>query len=344
MSALRLLPLLLAAVLAAASAHAQERALRYAGVNLAGAEFNSSKRPGTLHKDYTYPAAADYAYFAGQGMNIVRLPFLWERLQPLAGGEFDPAQLALIRKAVAQAGAQGQHLILDVHNYAKYQGARIGSEAVPVAAFADLWRRLALEFKDDDRVVFGLMNEPNAIGAKEWAGAAQAALDAIRATGAGNLVLVPGTAWTGAHSWSGSGYGGVSNATALQDLRDPGDRIAIEVHQYLDRDYSGTHAECVGPDIGVDTLRGFTAWLREHGRQGFLAEFAGGPGEVCRQAVDNMLAFIAGNDDVWLGWTWWAAGAWWKPDYPFNVQPGQDGGGKPQMEALARHARAATAP
>ena len=55
-----------------------------------------------------------------------------------------------------------------------------------------------------------------------------------------------------------------------------------------------------------------------------------------------MLAFIEQNGDVWLGWTWWAAGAWWKPGYPFNVQPGKDGSEKPQMALLARRARAVT--
>ena len=341
---LRCLPLLITAAMAAVPAHAQDRALRYAGINLAGAEFNSGKRPGTLYKDYTYPAATDYSYFAGQGMNIVRLPFLWERLQPQPSGELDAAQLALLKKAVAQAKAQGQHLVLDLHNYAKYDGARLGSEGTPPALLADLWRRLAEVFKDDDAVIFGLMNEPNAIGANEWAAAAQGAIDAIRATGARNLILVPGTAYTGAHSWASTSYGGVSNATALQSVRDPANRMAIEVHQYLDKDYSGTSPDCVSANIGVDKLRGFTEWLRQNGQQGFLGEFAGGPGEVCQQAVDNLLGFIEQNADVWLGWTWWAAGAWWKPDYPFNVQPGKDGSEQPQMPLLSRHARTATKP
>ncbi|MBO9716384.1 MAG: glycoside hydrolase family 5 protein [Pseudoxanthomonas sp.] len=336
--------LLLAAILAMPPAHAQSRVLRYAGVNLAGAEFNSGKRPGVLNKDYTYPAASDFGYFAGKGMNIVRLPVLWERLQPAAKGELDATQLALVKKAIGQAEAQGQHVILDVHNYAKYQGARIGSEGVPVDVLVDLWQRLATEFKDDDAVMFGLMNEPNAIGAGEWAGAAQAAIEAIRAAGANNLILAPGTAWTGAHSWASSGYGGTSNATALQGLRDPANRTVVEVHQYLDADYSGTSADCASPTIGVDKLRGFTEWLRQQGRQGFLAEFGAGPGEVCQQAVDNMLGFIEQNGDVWLGWTWWAAGGWWKPDYPFNVQPGKDGSEKPSIALLERHARAATQP
>ena len=63
--------------------------LKYVGVNLSGAEFNSRKKPGTLFKDYTYPAASDFSYFAGKGMNTIRLPFLWERVQPELNGQLD---------------------------------------------------------------------------------------------------------------------------------------------------------------------------------------------------------------------------------------------------------------
>lgn len=148
-----------------------------------------------------YAAASDYTYFAGVGMNTIRLPILWERLQPTASGELDPAQLALLQQAVARAKAAGMYLVIDIHNYAKYYGYKIGSPEVPVATFTDLWRRLALAFNSDNAVMFGLMNEPNNISASDWAGAAQAAIDAIRRTGANNLILVPGALWTGAHSW-----------------------------------------------------------------------------------------------------------------------------------------------
>ena len=320
---------------------ARDPALRYAGVNLAGAEFNSAKKPGTLYKDYLYPADADYAYFAAQGMNIIRLPFLWERLQPQANGDFDADQLGLLHTAVERAKSHGQKLILDVHNYAKYQGQRIGSDEVPVAAFADLWKRLANEFKGDDAVIFGLMNEPNALTAPAWAAMAQSAIEAIRGTGAGNLILVPGTAYSGAHSWlSAAAGGGTSNGQALlATIRDPSNRIAFEVHQYLDQNSSGTSGQCVSASVGRERLRAFTDWLRSNGKVGFLGEFGVGTDATCLSALDDMLSFIADNGDVWLGWSYWAAGAWWKSDYPFNVQPGKDGSDKAQTPILSRHAK-----
>ncbi|HYM86178.1 MAG TPA: glycoside hydrolase family 5 protein, partial [Pseudoxanthomonas sp.] len=240
---------------------------------------------------------------------------------------------------VSRAKAQNLRVVLDVHNYARYYGKRIGTPETPVAVFADFWSNLAAEFKDDDAVVFGLMNEPNGIDADDWADAAQAGLNAIRATGARNLVLVPGTAYSGAHSWNSTWYGGTSNGEALLAITDPANRIAFEAHQYLDADYSGTSGECQSEQIGAQKLQGFTDWLRRHNKQGFLGEFGVGSGPVCLSALEAMLDHIQSNADVWLGWTYWAGGAWWKQDYPFNVQPDKSGTQKAQMLVLSKQAR-----
>lgn len=335
--------LLLAGTLAFAPfVHAQQ-ALRYAGVNLAGAEFKASKKPGTLFKDYTYPSDKDFAYFAGQGMNLVRLPFLWERLQPTPNGEFDATQLKLLVKTAESAQKAGITLLLDVHNYGEYNGQKIGSEAVPDAVFADLWRRLASEpaFANNPKVLFGLMNEPHDVSARDWARSAQAAIDAIRATGAKNLILVPGTAWSGAHSWNSAVAGrGTSNADALAGLKDPADQLAYEAHQYLDSDSSGTKPECVDAQVGARRLEGFTKWLAENKKVGFLGEF--GASAQCVEALDKMLAYMQDHPQQWLGWSYWAAGGWWPPTYMFNVQPDKDGNAKPQMATLRKYAEAIT--
>ncbi len=316
--------------------------LEYAGVNLAGAEFNSSKKPGTLYKDYLYPSESDYAYYASKGMNVIRLPFLWERLQPQAYGVLDGQQLSYLRTAVNRAKTRNLRVVLDVHNYAKYYGKRIGTPETPVVAFADFWSKLAAEFSSDDAVVFGLMNEPNGIDADAWADVAQAGLDAIRATGARNLVLVPGTAYSGAHSWNSTWYGGISNGEALLAITDPANHFAFEAHQYLDKDYSGTSGECQNEQIGAQQLQGFTDWLRRHDKVGFLGEFGVGSDPVCLGALESMLEHIETNADVWLGWTYWAGGAWWNQSYPFNVQPDKEGNEKPQMPVLSKKAHQIT--
>ena len=81
-------------------------------------------------------------------MNIVRLPFKWERLQTELYGDLNQDYLGLIKEQVSFAESKGADIILDVHNLARYSVLNsdgtetshyIGSEEVPAEAFEDLW-------------------------------------------------------------------------------------------------------------------------------------------------------------------------------------------------------------
>lgn len=307
-----------------------------AGVNLAGGEFQTATLPGVHGTDYIYPTLQDATPFLGRSFNAFRIPFRWERLQrdlfaPLH--QADAARLDAIVRAVTRRGG---FIILDMHNYARYGGHVVGTSELDQAAFADAWRRLAERYGDNARVVFGLMNEPMRMPTEQWLDAANAALQAIRATGADNLVLVPGNGWSGAHSWFSNGYGS-PNAEVMGGIEDPLDNVAIEVHQYLDDDFSGRSTSCPEVDAGAAALSSFTAWLEETGNRGFLGEFAGGSSPACLEALNKMLSVINRNADLWIGWTAWAGGPWWG-DYPFNLTPRQ--GTRPvQLRLLEAHAR-----
>jgi endoglucanase len=311
------------------------------GINLAGAEFQSKHIPGVYGKNYVYPTPVDISYFLNKGMNVFRLPFRWERLQHRLNEDFDPAELRRIDTVVNFATFKGAHVILDPHNYARYRSKLIGSEETPIEAFAEFWSRLASQYKDNRRVIFGLMNEPNGIDSMVWQQAASAAILAIRKAGANNLVLVPGSAWTGAHSWMRP-RDGAPNAVAMLEVRDPLNNFAFEAHQYFDFNHSGTSDFCQSEDVGVQTLSAFTGWLRKNRHKGFLGEFGAAANSTCLAALDNTLKYIEMNSDVWLGWTYWAAGAWWN-NYPFSVQP-ERGVDKPQMGILMRYGRGQPVP
>lgn len=317
-----------------APAEAARRRVQLTGVNLAGGEFKPGRRPGIYGKDYLYPRDADLAYFAQAGMNVVRVPVRWERLQPRLSGALSPDEMHRLDTVVSGAAAYRLTLILDVHNYAKYAGRRVTEPAV-AAGLVDLWARLARRYKGRP-VVFGLMNEPNGIAAADWRAIMDRVVPAIRATGARNLILVPGVKWTGAHSWTRAGGGG-SNAAAFAGFRDPGGNFAFEMHQYLDSDSSGTGPDCGSPDTGADRLRAATAWLRSVGARAFLAEFGAGGDKACLQTLDRMLSYIDRNGDAWMGWSYWAAGPWWPERYAFSVQPGRAGADRPQMKVLRDH-------
>jgi endoglucanase len=318
------------------SAAAGAQPLPFTGVSLAGGEFGDPK-PGTTLKygqKFIYPNAAERDYYVGKGLNVFRIGFHWEVLQPVASGELDAKETERLKAVVKQYTAKGVIVLLDPHNYARYYGQVVGGAKVSAADFADFWRRLAGVFGDDLRVWFGLVNEPHDMPTAQWFGAAAAAVKAIREAGARNLILVPGNSWTGAHAWT-EGQPGQSSASQIGLVKDPLDHFIIEVHQYLDRDNSGTHPEVVGPSIGSQRVAKFVAWCRENHYRAFLGEFGAGDKPGSAQAVGDLLASMEKDRDVWLGWTWWAGGPWWG-DYMFTLDP-KAGADRPQMAWLAPH-------
>jgi endoglucanase len=266
-------------------------------------------------------------------MNVFRLPFRWERLQRSQLADFDAQELGRIDTFVGYATGKGAWVILDPHNYARYFGEGVG-EGVPVEAYADFWSKLADHFKGNGLVAFGLMNEPHDMSTERWRDDANAAIAAIRGTGASNLILVPGNGWTGAWAWL-EGYYGTANAEVMGTIDDPLDNFVFEVHQYLDTDGSGTSGDCVSSTIGVERLTAFTGWLEDNGFRAFLGEFAGGANATCTEALDGMLDYMDARPERWMGWAWWAAGPWWG-DYMFSIEP-SGGEDRPQMSLLEEH-------
>jgi endoglucanase len=66
------------------------------GVKLAGAEFAPQDVPGVIGTDYTYPTHTEIDYYASKGLDVIRLPFLWERLQRTELGPLDDAELGAL--------------------------------------------------------------------------------------------------------------------------------------------------------------------------------------------------------------------------------------------------------
>lgn len=300
------------------------------GVNLSGGEFASEKLPGTIFKDYVYPDLADMHYFQSLGMNTFRLPFLWERIQPQLFGALDQAELQRIVDTVAAARSIGVCMILDVHNYGEYRGQPLGSVQVPQAALSDLWVRLLPSFKDPGNVAFDLMNEPSKISIANWVTTAQEAVDALRKSGAKNLILVAGGNWSGAHDWF-SKDGGLSNADGFRSFHDPANNYLIEAHQYADSDFSGTHASCIEPARLTKIMADLTQWGASTRQRLFLGEFGVSTNARCLDALTAMVGKMKGNP-VWGGWTYWTAGKW-LGSYPLSIHPDSNGD-KPQVAIL----------
>jgi endoglucanase len=300
------------------------------GVSLAGAEFGERRLPGIHGIDYFYPTAGSLDYYRAKGLTLLRVPCRWERLQQTLNAPLDSAELSRLDAVVAAADARDMRVIIDIHNFARYQGQLIGTVAVPVAAFADLWRRLAEHYRAVSAVwAFGLMNEPHDTGGR-WASIAQAGVDGVDSADPARTVLVSGDGWSSAVDWRRNNESLRINARRGQ--------VLYEAHAYFDGDGSGRYAAAYDaqrayPDIGVDRARPFAAWLKAHRLHGFMGEY-GVPADDERWLVvlDRFLNYL---DSEGIGGAYWAGGEHWGA-YPLSIAP-QGPGDRPQIAVLARH-------
>lgn len=226
----------------------EELAARH-GVNLAGLEFGtesdafSTEQPGDLGVDYFAEPEASFAFLAERGIDLVRIPFRWERLQPQPLGEFDASYAAALEGMLDGAAAHGVDVILDLHNYAAFETSaatlRVGTPELPDGALADVWTRIADRWGAHPTVVaYGLMNEPHSLpgatareAAEQWERSSQFVVDALRAAGDDTLIMVPGYDYSSVPRWR------ENHPTAWID--DPADSIQYEGHHYWDAEAEG---------------------------------------------------------------------------------------------------------
>ena len=239
--------------------------------------------------------------------------------------------LADFDDVVNYATSKGLKIEIEPHNYGYGFGSLIGSGETPNSSFADLWGKLAVHYKSNPDVIFGLMNEPHVQTATEWLSSANAAIAAIRSAGAAQQILVPGSYYDGAWTWTTS-----DNAAVIgTGVQNPLHNFAFEVHQYLDFDGSGTHPGVVSPTIGIERVTAVTQWAEATGNHLFLGEVGVSTDQTSLTALDGMLSYILQHTNVWEGATYWAGGPWWGT-YMFSIEP-ENGVDKPQMAILLKH-------
>jgi endoglucanase len=297
------------------------------GVNLSGAE-SGNPVTGVMNYNYVYPTTSEIDYFASLGLNTIRIPVAWQRLQPTQDGPLNTTQLAQLANLVTYAASKGITVDIDLHNYGAGYGADVGTAQTPNSSFANFWSQMAAYFKNAPNVIFGLMNEPNSQSTASWAVSAQDAVNAIRATGATQEILVSGSDWDTASSWISSG-----NAATVGEITDPLNNVVFEVHQYFDPGSTGTSTAVVSPNIGPTSLAAITQWAEANGKKLFLGEFGGGSDPASLTAIGNTVNYLNANANVWQGGTYWAGGPW-MGNYMFSADP-QNGVEAPQTAVLA---------
>lgn len=275
-----------------------------------------------------FPTETHIAYYKGVGMNAIRLPIVWETMQPTLNGALDARYLAHAIEFLDKAKAQGMKVVIDLHNYGRYREKLIGSSDVPASAFKDIWKRLAGAFANHSAVyAYGLMNEPHDTGGL-WSKVAQSGVDGVRAVDATRPIYVAGDSWSSSERWP--------LVHAAPFVTDPAKKIFYEAHIYFDDDFSGRYKTPVGStDLtarAAKRLQPFLTWLTTHGQRGVIGE-TGVPMEDPRWLL-ALTKFLDMSDTACLDWFMWAGGGW-RETYELSHEP-INGKDRPQIELIRK--------
>lgn len=256
------------------------------------------------------------------GMNMFRLPVGWQYLVPAPGSPLDAANFGKYDQLVQACLATGAYCIIDIHNYARWNNQIIGQGGPTNDQFANVWSQLATKYATQQKIVFGIMNEPHDVpDIDKWADTVQAAVTAIRAVAVKQMILLPGNDWTSAQQMPNK------SGPALLKVKNPDgsfDGLIIDVHKYLDSDNSGTHTECVTDNIST-AFQPLATWLRTNKRQALNTETGGGNTASCQKYLCSQIAFLNQNSDVFLGYVGWSAGAFSAATYELSEVPTKNG-------------------
>ena len=319
------------------------------GISISGSEYSYG----------TYPVASELDYFRSRGISLIRLAISWELMQSTLNGPLNQTYLTGLEKVLSAAAARGIRVIVDLHSWGRYHGGiglrtdtagagfnggnPIGSTAVPISAFVDLWTKLAGALKNQPGVyAYDIMNEPHDMGGGQrgdvggspiWTQAAQAAVNGIRSVDMHTTIMVEGTQYSSAAVWL--------NYNANFILNDPANKLVYQAHQYFDgvggggkytQTYDQYHAY---PTIGVDLLKPWLNWLQQHNLQGFLGEF-GVPNNDPRwlDVLERVLTKLKANGISGTMFGYRVRAGFWPHPLFLNPTGGHD---SPQMTVLMAH-------
>jgi endoglucanase len=208
------------------------------GVNAASLEWSSNGEGHILETVKT--AIRDWH------ANIVRVPLAQDRWFGRAPEQTDEgkAYQALVKQVVDLCSSMGSYVILDLHwSDAGEWGKQIAQHNMPDENTLTFWKDCAKVYKNNPAVLFDLYNEPHDVSWDIWlnggmiterdrrrgtektyqAVGMQALLDAVRSTGAKNVVVAGGIDW--AYDMSGFLNG--------KQLSDPkGNGVLYANHNY----------------------------------------------------------------------------------------------------------------
>ena len=247
---------------------------------------------------------SDFAAMASWHANVVRIALnqdFW-----LSGAALhDPNYPNTVDRAVKDAEASGLDVILDLHwsdrgdltasvaGQGQGQSGHADQQQMADLNSKQFWTELASKYASDGHVLFELYNEPHDISWDVWlhggtvgnyqAVGMQDLYDAVRATGANNVVIAGGIGWA-------------FNLSGVSANRIQGYNIMYATHPYSPQD----------PQTQWDSKFGYLA--TQDIAPVIATEFGDGS-DNCTGAWDtNLTQYGDARHISWTAWAWWTAG------------------------------------
>lgn len=239
------------------------------GINVAGAEFNPEVRFGRLWTHYNVPTAKSLSFLGDRGVELVRLPIAWERIQPKLRGPLNSVHVTEIRQVLELAADNGMRVLIDLHNYGRYRSTgatyRLGGatrQGPLTTCFTNLWTRLARTFKSSPGLGgYGLSNEPHDLpGAPglAWEYASRRAAAAVRTVDSTVPIYVGGDGWSTGHTWT---HHHTRGPWLGQLNRDP--NVIFEAHSYFDHSHRGVYEMSYDDELRIAISEGHVAGVED---------------------------------------------------------------------------------
>lgn len=271
------------------------------GVNAASLEWTSDGEGHIL--DTVRTAIQDWH------VNLIRLPLSQDRWfgkgpEQQDGGK---AYRALVKQVVDACSAQSCYILLDLHwSDAGEWGQQIGQHVMPDQNSMLFWKDCARTYRNQPAVLFDLYNEPHDVSWDVWrdggsvtehdrqrnftktyqAAGMQALLDAVRGTGAKNVVVAGGIDW----AYDMSGF---LNGKQLTDKK--GNGVIYANHNYP---FKGDAFEQWLAKMEAATKQ-IPIIVSEFGAGGFRRRSASVPAD---QWVRQVLQALHDHDWNWTAW------------------------------------------
>ena len=292
----------------------------FRGINRAGMEYGEEWWGWAGHPYYEMPShteiLGELAYFKARGMNVIRLPIAWERVQHQLYGALTQDYVDHMMDYINSATAAGFVVILDLHNYNRYATNAYDSQGNQIYSYTqhtlydgiltldhlrNVWVKLATLVLGNPKVILNLMNESHDFDrtSNEWFADINTLISAIRATGSRHLILVPNSRSSDVDYWfTWAPNGGDLDADAALAVTDPVNNYAYDMHAYQEAPDSCSSYR----DLIVDV----TNWATTNHKKLFLSELGVADNAYYGPcAISYLLSYMNSHNDVWIGWTPW---------------------------------------